>query len=392
MLKRLLFLAVFSSVGSTMALAQTGTVNGRVVDQDGGVLPGVTINVKNAASGATRSTITNEQGVYSLPALDRGVYDLTTELAGFASMTRRVELVAGSTVTTDLRLGLATLSETLTVQGAVPLVESTQSSASSTIRQTEVAQLPMVNRSLAAMMTLLPGAREVPATGTHGHAAGYVSFGGNTGRSFNMYIDGVDNKEDVDGGTLLQLSLDGIEEFRALGAGFQAEYGRGSTVVVLASKSGTNQLRGSTFLFGRNQSLIATDYFSKPENGGQGKQPFKRLQFGGSVGGPLVTNKMWFFTSVERVMQDFQLPRSQRQIAELQIMERLNPAVMSSAAVPQPFRDLLLQGKSTSNWLRTTTDSSATRCRTATPTTARWPRRAPSGWPARRSCSVTSSS
>ena len=85
------------------------------------------------------------------------------------------------------------------------------------------------------MMTLLPGAREVAAAGSHGHAAGYVSFAGNTGRSYNMYVDGVDNKEDQDGGTLVQLSLDGIEEFRALGAGFQAEYGRGSTVVVLAA-------------------------------------------------------------------------------------------------------------------------------------------------------------
>ena len=72
-----------------------------------------------------------------------------------------------------------------------------------------------------------------------------MSFAGNTGRSYNMYVDGVDNKEDQDGGTLVQLSLDGIEEFRALGAGFQAEYGRGSTVVVLASKSGTNRFRGT---------------------------------------------------------------------------------------------------------------------------------------------------
>ena len=125
-----------------------------------------------------------------------------------------------------------------------------------------------------------------------------------------MYVDGVDNKEDQDGGTLVQLSLDGIEEFRALGAGFQAEYGRGSTVVVLASKSGTNQFRGTGFRFGRNESLIATDYFSKPANGGLGEQPFKRLQFGGSFGGPIMRDRTWFFSSVERISQDFQLPRA----------------------------------------------------------------------------------
>ena len=345
MLKRLVLVALVVLFGPYTAFAQTGTVNGRVVDQDGAVLPGVTINVRNVDTGATRSTVTNEQGVFSLPALERGVHELVTELGGFAPSTKRVDLVAGSTVTADFKLGLASLSETLTVQGSIPLIETTQSMASSTIRQTEVAQLPMVNRSLAAMMTLLPGVREVAASGSHGHAAGYVSFAGNTGRSYNMYVDGVDNKEDQDGGTLVQLSLDGIEEFRALGAGFQAEYGRGSTVVVLASKSGTNQLKGSGYLFGRNQSLIATDYFSNPKNGGLGEQPFKRFQFGGSIGGRLVKDRMWFFSSAERIIQDFQLPRSDKQIAELKILEGLGIGVVSSPAVPQPFRDMLFQGK-----------------------------------------------
>ncbi|MBM3770045.1 MAG: hypothetical protein FJW27_01920 [Acidimicrobiia bacterium] len=330
---------------SATVFAQTGTITGRIVDQGDAVLPGVTINLKNVNTGATRSTVTNEQGLFSVPALDRGTYEVTTDLSGFAPASRTVELIAGSTVTQDFKLGLAGLSETLTVAGSIPLVETTQALVSSTIRQTEVQQLPMVNRSLAAMMTLLPGAREIPASGSHGHAAGYVSFAGNTGRSYNMYVDGVDNKEDQDGGTLVQLSLDGIEEFRALGAGFQAEYGRGSTVVVLASKSGTNLFKGTGFVFGRNESLIATDYFSKRENGGFGEQPFKRFQFGGSLGGPLMKDRMWFFGATERIIQDFQLPRSERQINELRIMEGLGIGVEASGAVPQPFRDLLFQSK-----------------------------------------------
>jgi hypothetical protein len=347
MLDRLTVLAGFLVVGfaSPLFAQATGTINGRIVDQADAVLPGVTINLKNTDTGATRSTLTNEQGVYSLPALERGTYEIVTELSGFAPATRKVELIAGSTVTVDLQLGLASIAETLTVAGSIPLVETTQALVSSTIRQTEVAQLPMVNRSLAAMMTLLPGAREVPASGSHGHAAGYVSFAGNTGRSYNMYVDGVDNKEDQDGGTLVQLSLDGIEEFRALGAGFQAEYGRGSTVVVLASKSGTNRFRGSGYLFGRNESLIATDYFSKPENGGLGEQPFNRVQFGGSFGGPVMRDRMWFFTSAEKISQDFQLPRSEQVIRELEILEAMNIGVRSSPSVPQPFRDLLFQSK-----------------------------------------------
>jgi hypothetical protein len=338
-------LLVLLSTGPLFAQA-TGTINGRVVDQGDAVLPGVTINIKNAQTGATRSTVTNAEGLYTVPALERGTYELTTELAGFAPSSRRLELVAGSNITADFKLGLANIAENLTVQGSIPLVETTQALVSSTIRQTEVAQLPMVNRSLAAMMTLLPGVREVAAAGSHGHAAGYVSFAGNTGRSYNMYVDGVDNKEDQDGGTLVQLSLDGIEEFRALGAGFQAEYGRGSTVVVLASKAGTNQLRGSGFLFGRNESLTATDYFSRPENGGFGKQPFTRMQFGGSVGGPIKRDKAWFFSSVERIHQDFQLPRAASVVNELRILKNtLNLPIADTSAVPQPFRDLLFQLK-----------------------------------------------
>ena len=336
---------VIAAAGTLHAQA-TGTINGRAVDRSDAVLPGVTINIKNVETGASRTTITNAEGLYVVPALERGTYEVVTELAGFAPASRRLELVAGSTVTADFTLGLAQIAETLTVQGSIPLVETTQALLSSTIRQTEVAQLPMVNRSVAGMMTLLPGAREVAADGSHGHAAGYVSFAGNTGRSYNMYVDGVDNKEDQDGGTLVQLSLDGIEEFRALGAGFQAEYGRGSTVVVLASKSGTNQFRGSGFLFGRNESLMATDYFSKPENGGLGEPPFKRLQFGGSLGGPIARNKAWFFTSVERIHQDFQLPRAGSVRNELRVLkDALQLPIQDTGSVPQPFRDLLFQAK-----------------------------------------------
>ena len=339
------FAILFCSAAALYAQA-TGTINGRVVDQGDAVLPGATINIKNTATGATRTTVTNAEGLYSVPALERGTYEITTELAGFAPTTRRLELVAGSNITADFKLGLAQLAETLTVQASAPLVETTQALMSATIRQTEVSQLPMVNRSLAAMMTVLPGVREVAAAGSHGHAAGYVSFAGNTGRSYNMYVDGVDNKEDQDGGTLVQLSLDGIEEFRALGAGFQAEYGRGSTVVVLASKSGTSQLRGSGFIFGRNESLIATDYFSKPANGGLGEPPFKRLQFGGSAGGPIVRDRAWFFTSVERIHQDFQLPRPGNVSNELRVVKNaLNLPISDTASVPQPFRDLLFQAK-----------------------------------------------
>src|SRR5262245_20985107 len=323
----------------------TGTINGRVVDQAGAVLPGASVTITSTGTGICRETVTNAEGLYGVSALNNGPYIIKAQLEGFAQLTKNATLTAGATLTVDLQLGLASIQENVTVSGAAPLVEVTQATVSSSIRQTEVVQLPILNRSLASMMTLLPGAREVPASGSHGHASSYVSFAGNSGRSFNMYVDGIDNKEDQDGGTLLVYSLEGIQEFRSLGAGFQAEYGKGSTVVVLATKSGTNAFHGTSFLFGRNQKTIASDYFSKPENGGQGKQPFKRLQFGGSAGGPIKKDRAWYFASVERIAQDFQLPRSSQIINELNYLVPLNIGVKIGPAIPQPFRDLLFQTK-----------------------------------------------
>src|SRR5262249_28910053 len=159
--------------------------NGRVVDQNGAVLPGATVTVTNTATGTARDTITNAEGLYSVPALNPGNYNVKAELAGFSPQTRQnVELLTGATLTMDLQMGVAQIQESLTVTGVSPMVETTQSVLAASVRQVEVAQLPMLNRNLAAMMTLLPGAREVPITGgsAHGTSANYVSFGGGFGR------------------------------------------------------------------------------------------------------------------------------------------------------------------------------------------------------------------
>jgi hypothetical protein len=324
----------------------TATINGRIVDQGGAVLPGATVTVTNTGTGVARTTVTNGEGLFSIPALERGVYDLQAELSGFAATTRKaVELLTGATITADFSLGIAQLAETLTVQGQAPLVEISQATLSSTIRQTEVVQLPMLNRSLAAMITLLPGAREVPTSGAHGHAASYVSFGGGAGRNYSMLVDGAENKEDHDGGTTMVYSLEGVQEFKAMTSSFTAEYGKAATVIVLATKSGTNAWRGSVFGYGRNESLTTTDYFSKPENGGLGKQPFTRMQFGGSIGGPIRKDRAWFFGSVERVHQNFTLTRPDNLFQQLLHLEALNIGAVASRSIAQPFRDLLAQAK-----------------------------------------------
>jgi hypothetical protein len=332
-----------------MVFAQaTGTMTGRVVDQAGAVMPGTTITATNVATGLVRDTVTNTEGLFSLPALPPGRYEIRAELPGFTPHVKEnVELLTGATISVPFEMEIAAVRESLEVRASAPLIETTQSTVSSSIRQSEVQELPMLNRSLSSMMTLLPGAREVAVSGNsaHGHASSYVSFGGSAGRSFQMMVDGVDNKEDHCGGTTMQYSLEGVQEFQVFTSGFSAEYGKAPTAIVMATKSGTNQFRGSVFGYGRNEKLVAIDYFSDPANGGLGEQPYSRAQYGGSIGGPIVRDRAWFFGSVERVQQEFQIARPDQIYREQTLLEPLGIHARATRSVSQPFRDLLAQAK-----------------------------------------------
>jgi hypothetical protein len=335
-------------MASNFAYAQaTAAINGRVTDQAGAVLPGANVTVTNAATGVSRETVANAEGLYTVPALTAGTYNVKAQLTGFTAFVRNnVELPTGSTLSVDAQLGLANIQESVTVTAQTPLVEATQATLSASIRQTEVVQLPMINRSMAALMNLLPGAREVGgAVSAHGNAQTYVSFSGGSGQNYNMLVDGIDNKEDHCGGASIVYSLEGIQEFKTITTGASAEYGKGTTTILLATKSGTNQLRGSVAAYGRNQDIMAIDYFSKPANGGTGKPPFRRYQYGGSVGGPIVKDRAWFFGSIERTQQDYTVVRPDRVTNELRYLLPLNIGVVAASTIPQPSRDLMAQAK-----------------------------------------------
>lgn len=331
----------------------TSQITGRVVDADGAVLPGVSVTVTNTATGVARDTVTNGEGLFSLPALNPGTYTIRAELAGFApQMRENVQVLTGATMNVELKLNLASVQETITVSGSAPLVEATQSSISSSIRQQEVVALPMINRSMAALVTLLPGAREVAGTVSAKGASGtWISIGGGGGQNVTMVVDGIDNKEDHCGGAAMSYSLEGIQEFQVFKSGARAEFGRGTASISVATKSGANRPFGSAFGFFRNQDMVAIDYFSKAENGGVGEPPFKRYQAGGSFGGPLVKDKAFFFGSLERIGQDIELPRASRIFQELQLLASnpylngLNAGIKATGSLPQPAREWLSQGK-----------------------------------------------
>ena len=330
----------------------SASINGRVVDQQGAVIPNASVMVTNQAVGISRSTVTNSEGLYSVPALVPGNYNIKAEAQGFTPAERNaIELLTGASLAVDLQMSLGEVRQVVSVEAQAALVESTQSTQGGSIRPTEVAELPMLNRSMAAMMNLIPGAREVAGTvSAHGASSNWVSIGGGGGTNYDTLVDGIEDKEDQCGGTMIAYNLDSVMEFKTLTNGANAEYGRGTGQVMIATKSGTNAIHGTAFGYYRNQDLIRTDYLSDPAHGGLGKPPFLRNQFGGSIGGPIVKDKLFFFGSLEYIKQNYSVPRSGAQIGQLQALASAFPSlnIVVNGSIPEPSRDYLYMGKV--NW------------------------------------------
>jgi hypothetical protein len=348
MAKRILFICVFLTAAELVFGQATAAINGRVVDQGGAVVPNAKVTVTSTGTATVRETVTNAEGLYSIPALNPGTYDMQAALTGFANdVKKNVELLTGATLTMDFSLGVAQAQQSVTVQGQAALIETTQSTTASSIRPGEVSQLPMLNRSLAALVTLLPGAREIPTLPGIPHTVGdnQVSIGGGAGKNFNTLVDGIDDKDDQDGGTAVSYSLEGVQEFRAQTSNFTAEYGKGAATLIIATKSGTNEVHGSAFGYFRNQSLTAIDYFSEPQNGGIGKPPYTRVQAGGSIGGPIIKNRAWYFGSFEHLKQNYTLTRPDNLFQQLQYLVPLNIGVAATHGISQPILSDLAQVK-----------------------------------------------
>src|ERR1051326_8408752 len=297
------------AIAASVAYAQaTSTFNGRVLDQGDAVLPGVTITATNVMTGVSRTTVSNAEGSYFMPGLDPGTYEVETELAGFAPSVRdNVRLAINATLTIDFKLALAGVNETLTVTGEAPLIEATQSKVASTIQAEELQNLPMITRTISGMLELLPGAAPIEPMHRSKQNVGSVSYGGSAGTNVIPTVDGADNRDNAYGGPLMSYAVGGLEQFQLSTSLFNATDGRGAGAALqMVTKSGTNQLHGSAFGYERDRKLSAKDYFTA--RAGTDKVPFSRQQWGGSVGGPIVRNRMFFFAAAEKVAEDTSLP------------------------------------------------------------------------------------
>ena len=293
-------------LAATPARAQqtTGTISGRVLDDQGAAVPGATVTGKNNDTGFVRTDTSDAEGIFRLSGLPVGKYDLFVELQGFTKVeSKGVVLNVGQTVDLPFTLKVATVSETVVVTGGAPLIETSSSSVGGVVDVQRMENLPLNGRQFANAAITIPGV----ALGFHSDPTKSTQYSpqiaGGNGRNVNYLIDGGDNNDDTVGGLLQLFPLEAIQEFNFVTQRYKAEYGRSNGGVMnIVTKSGTNNYRGSWFTSARNDSLNAKTFTEKSTNLAKGE--YKRYQYGGSFGGPIIQNKAHFFAAYERTQQD----------------------------------------------------------------------------------------
>ncbi len=304
---RMAILLLTVSASASPALAQQGTADlrGRVVDQQGAALPAVPIVVTNQASGLFRETVSGADGSFLLSGMNPGVYEVTAELSGFKKyQTRDVELGVGRSTQVEIRLEVGGIEESVTVTGESPLVDTSSKAIGGNVSAREFVDLPSFNRNFAGYLALVPGVVASVSTTTFG--ADSISVAGQNVRNVNYTMDGSNNNDTFNGGNggaQARVPVEAVQEFQLLTSQFDAEFGMASGGVVNSvSKQGSNQFHGSAFIFFQDEKLTSKDYFA--EQGGFDKPQTQQQQWGGTLGGPIVRNKMHFFGSLERIVLD----------------------------------------------------------------------------------------
>jgi carboxypeptidase family protein/TonB-dependent receptor-like protein len=303
-LRRLLLclttLYVLGAAAPLLAQGGRAEINGTVTDAQKAVLPGVTVTVTNEETGLMREAITDGTGRYVIPQLLPGPYTIKADLSGFQPMTRSNMVVrVGEELTVPLSLSLAGVTETLVVTAEAPLVESTSNRIGTNITSSEIDSLPSANRSQFSLMQTIPGL--VPTLQVGSFEGGQYSANGQATNNNLFLVDGQydnDSRRGGSQGTQARVSLDSMSEYQVQTHQYGAEYG-GSTGVVVNSvtKSGTNNFAGRVFEYYQDNKLMATDYFLK--QAGESNPDSGSNVFGGSIGGPIIRNRAFFFFNYE---------------------------------------------------------------------------------------------
>jgi hypothetical protein len=316
--------------GAIPAMAQsqasTGQIAGAVVDSQGAAVPNAAIKATNTQTGLARTATSSEEGLFSIVLLPPGMYKVSAEASGFSSVTvDNVEVTVGRTIDVKVQLGVSGVSEVVNVTAGAIQVQTTRSEADSVVNERAIMNLPINGRRFQDFVTLTPTAQVDPQRGQ-------ISLSGQRGiYGANINVDGVDYNQPFFGGirggersnTAFTIPQESIKEFQVVASGYSAEFGRSTGGIVNAvTKSGTNDLHGSAFYLARPKNFARKNEFFRAledrvnqlaagtSGAATGRRSIKpaptQQQFGGSIGGPIKKDKLFWFTAIEiqKVNQD----------------------------------------------------------------------------------------
>jgi hypothetical protein len=291
-----LALAVNGSTAS--AQTPTATVTGQVRDASGAAVPGARVSARNVQTNIEREAVTSENGDYTIPLLNIGEYRVSVEKQGFKRAVQSgLILQVDQKARLDFALEIGQVSESVEVTAAASLIQTDSASVGTVIDNKRVLELPLNSREFYTLALTAPRVLP-PAQGSTLSFRGGFNVAGSSEVSNNFTLNGIDNNDTGINGPSFRPSIDAIQEFKLLSGIYSAEYGRNSGgQVVINTKSGTNQFHGTAYEFLRNSVFDANNFFEN--RAGRPRGSFKRNLFGGSMGGPIINDKTFFFASYE---------------------------------------------------------------------------------------------
>ena len=306
----LMMIVLFITIGNTTTWAQASSssaeLRGQVTDSTGAAIPNAKVTLTDLAKGTIKSGVADGDGNYIFIGLLPSAYEIKVEAAGFTTNTSKIELTVGQQADIPIKLGTGAVEAQIDVVAGGEVVETQRSEQASTVEAKQIANLPINRRNFLDYALLTPG---VASSENISDAQDYrvaqtpqsgLSFGGNNGRGNMVQVDGAETLS-ASGGVQATLSQEAVQEFQVVRNSYSAEFGGASGGVVnIVSKSGGNQYHGSAFGLFRNQRFDARNAFDYNPNG---ISPFSRQQYGGSIGGPVKSDKTFFFGAVEQLNQ-----------------------------------------------------------------------------------------
>jgi len=333
-----------------------GSLRGTVLDTSGAAIPAAEITVRNAARSFQRTLRSDARGEFRLEALSPDAYEITAIARGFARAQADVVVAVSSTREVTITLHPAATKETIAVDGNNSITTAPLDTSSAVhqavIYHQDLETIPLAARSFANIAYIAPGTEPVEPSDPTKARITAVSTGGSSGLNNEVSVDGGDNSDDYIGGFLQNFSPDALQEFAFRTAQMDADTGRTTAgSAVITTRAGTNEWHGDFSFYGRASALNARFPIDNPAP--DPKQPFSRQNYVGTLGGPIIKNRLWLFTALEYVHEDASIaysPASQEQFTALSQLaaDGLIPGVSSinvPASVPVPFRDYLFTGR-----------------------------------------------